>query len=263
MTTQLPPQQYPPPPPGSYPGGMPPPQSGAPVVMGVFSIVFALLCGCLNFGWMGSADFLQEAKNLSAEEITSQLRDNVNVQHREIDPGSGTTNEERRKMSEEQARKLGNALYGAIGQAVTLPEYGTMKTCAQAAMVLQLLLLVSGALLAARVRVGRVLGIMACIGLVGTYVQGAGATAAVIDPFVQELTPLIEEQIDTSGQTADSQEVLEVVDAIQDFGAQQASYVFGIVFCLYPLIAGLILIFSRGVRDGLGPPPQAQQPNSW
>jgi len=263
MTTQPPPQQYPPPSPGAYPDGMPPPQSSAPVVMGVFSIVFALLCGCLNYGWMGAAANLEKAQELSAEEITSRLVTGVRIDTQETDPASGRTREEQRRISEEQARKFGNAIYGAVGRAVTLPEFGTMKTCAEAAMVLQLLLLVSGGLLAARVKVGRVLGIMACIGLVGTYVQGAGATAAVIDPFVQELAPVIEEQIDISGQTADSQEMLEVMDAIQDLGAQQASYVFGIVFCLYPLIAGLILIFSRGVRDGLGPPRHAQQPDSW
>ncbi len=220
--------------------------------MGVLNILFALMCGCANMAWVSMDDRLREGASLSAAEFTEIIKEEAHKERaRNARKRGEAPPDQQGEDPDEVAERLGEAFYRALQEAAVHPDLVRLDQLATAGMILQAALLLSGALLLGRMSIGRTIGIIACVGLVGVYALGADVVGSVMDPFAQEAAAVLEDLPALNTQEVDARQIAQIVEAIHEHGASQVSYLIGGLFAIYPLIAGLVLLFSSGIRNAL------------
>ena len=229
----------------------PAPPSSLPAVIGVLNIVFALLCGCGNFVWKGFGEGVREGASMSVAEIRGRLAD-TRIQVR--DETTGEMREQ--ELPEQVVDRMAVALKQGMERASRLPQVSSLELFATLALALQGVLLLSGTFLMGRRPIGRTLGIIACLGLLVVYMLGADASAQVMRPVMEELAQAGADIAEMSEQDVEAGNLVDVLEMMQDDFPLAMSFGTAAFFSLYPLIAGLVLVFSRRIKESLAPPPE-------
>lgn len=260
-TPPVPPSRFgaPPPPGGSAPYAYAAPRSsGALTFVAILNLIFALGCGCLGgvsytfpLIVLTSAEFqVDDAARLQIETSIDQMVEREVAAGR-AGGGAGLSPEEQKRFT----KAVSLAMIGAMDSIRGLPEVRLLKNAAILSSAGHALIFIGAVMLLLKSRLGwwaSVIGIglflASCIVSINAFDGAAGSACAAVGESLRDpaRTPELTE--------AERAQFTGLVDKIPE--PLTAFAAFGGVFAgLWPLIALLILLFSRSIRDALTPDP--------
>lgn len=272
----------PPLPPGTPPGGMLPPDpmddddayrpiqappTGGVIALGILNIVFALICGCTH----GSgAAMLGEIENADADVFTGSDFD------RRLDeqfaPEIAKAEDEEQKRALESLRdylkspEFKEAASEAITYMGTSETGQRLKMATTAGVIAQVLMLLSGALLLARMRVARPLALVATFATIAVQIGWLVFALEAVEDVELRILERIDEAVAERGEKPAENDVERAFQEAmsEDFGdAFRGVTMVGTgLAIIYPLIAFLVILLSRNIRRALDDdPPVAAKPD--
>ena len=267
-----PPSAPPPPPPIPQPplGGLPPsdggfdayaydriepPSTGGVVVFGILNLIFALICGCGHGTGVAAISGLGEAdvSMLSDASFNAEMDKAFEEQLAEA-----SDEDERRAMEAMRDYMKSDEFKDVAREAI---QYiGTSKTgeglrqISAGGLIAQLLMLLSGGLLLARVRIGRPLALLATFSTIVVQVAWMMFAIEAVDDLEFRLIERMDEAAAEQG-IDDPSEVNRVLSdhLTEDFGTtfRSMAVVGTVMSAIYPLIAFLVILLSGNIRKAL------------
>jgi hypothetical protein len=231
----------------------------------MLNILYAVGCGCVTGMWWrfagaASQEQLLEGRDRQAfvefiEKSLEEARDSA-LQNAKDD-------QEREQLSRSfdffMEEDLANVLYDAILAVSGTGPVKSLATLGTVAIVLLVLLLVASVMMLMRVPISRLLCLMACAGLIVVTVMAAVEFAKVGTTAGEAMVPAIEDLAEQGGAEVDPSVDAEIQDIPEKM--RMASSVISIIYAFFaaawPLLALLLIAFSRGIKESLGLEPPA------
>lgn len=250
--SQQPPAGSPPPPPGAPWPASPPPVRGSPGLLtfvAVANLLFALACGCVSgvwaAGWSGltsnpaeAAAWLDEHKDEMRVKISEELK-------KQSGSGKELTPQKRALVEQAVDPEMMREALLAVG---THPDAKLVAQATLFAGIAQAVLLIGSILLLMRKNAGRLLSILALAVFIGATVL-----AMLKFPSIgEQLSERVGAKIETLAAYKDLSppEQKEIDTAFDGLPAalQGTVTVASVVSCIWPVLALLILLVSRGIK---------------
>ena len=260
-TPPVPPSRFGAPPPtgGSSPYAYAAPRSsGALTFVAVLNLVFALGCGCLGgvsytFPLMvlTSADFvIDDAARMQIETSIDQAIEREAAAGR-AGGGSGLSPEEQKRFT----KAVTLAMVGAMDAIRGLPEVRLLKNAAILSSAGHALIFIGAVMLLLKSRLGWWASVIGIGLFLASCILSIQAFEGAVDSSCAAVNESLRDPVRTPDLTeAERSQFAGVVDKVPEPFVAVAA--FGGVFAgLWPLIALLILLFSRSIRDVLAPDP--------
>ena len=230
----------------------PTPSTGGVVAFGILHIVFALICGCTNGS---AAAVLAGISNADSDVFAGEEFDQqIDVQFAE-QIALAESDEDRKALESLRDYLKSQEFKDAAAEAITYiassESGGRLKMTTSAGLFAQILMLLSGALLLARVRIARALSLVATFATIGVQIAWLVFSLAVIDDVELRIMERIQEEIAEQELTQPNAPDMGFSDeVVEEIGTAFRSFtMIGTGFAiLYPLIAFLVILLSRNIR---------------
>lgn len=246
-------------------GPRPPPSSGSVVALGILNIVFALVCGC-SLG-SASAVLSEISERDGGVAFGSDWDQQMEAFYEEMlnDADSQMERDDLElQLDFMKSEEVKDALREA-SSILSTSEMGTrLQQASTAGLVIQLLMLLSGVLLLARIRIARPLALSATFLTILVQIALLVFMLGVVD----ELELTFGERIDQAaagnaqhfGPAARERMEEDVTGRVGEALRELVVGATGVAI-LYPLIAFLVLLFSRSIRSILDEGRVASRPD--
>ena len=269
-----PPPPFPPPPqPGGEPWGddedglysVERPSAAGVVALGLLNVLFALVCGCAH-GSLGTV--LEQVNAQEEQEVFGAGWDEQLDTFYAGMLDNATSQEERDDIERQRAFMKSDEVKEAFLEACAVLSTSDMgkrlQQASMAAVAVQLLMLLSGVLLLTRARISRSLGLAATFLTMLVQVTVLVFLLGVVDELELAVEDRIVEAARQDNQNLDPAARDLVDQSVSGFVGESlraGAVVTTILAILYPLLAFLFLLFSRGVRRALEDDGRALRPD--
>lgn len=240
------------------------PASGGVIAIGILNLIFALVCGCTH--GLTSA-VLSEVRETDKDIFFSDWDRQMDSVYDEM-LQTAESDSERDEIERQRAFMKSTEVKEAMRETVTLlatSESGArLRHGTTAGLVVQILMLLSGALLLARVRVARPLALAATFLTMLVQIVLLVFTLGIVDELELALGDRLDQAARENSQNFDpaTREFMEdnVTAMFSDLMRVSALGMTGIAV-VYPLVAFLVLLLSRSIRRALDDDPVAAKPD--